>query len=76
MHEASLNPQDIDPAHAKLIDLASSGDIPALTAALEQALARYGLRSLVLDTFAPLTKAVGELWAGGQLQIFEEHILT
>lgn len=73
---ASLSAQHIDPAHAKLIDLASSGDIPALTSALEQALARYGLRSFVLDTFAPLTKAVGELWAGGRLQIFEEHILT
>lgn len=74
--EASLNPRDIDPAHAKLIALASSGDIPALDAALEQALARDGLRSFVLNTFAPLTKAVGELWAGGRLQIFEEHILT
>ncbi len=31
--EASSSPQDIDPAHAELIDLASSGDIPALTAA-------------------------------------------
>jgi methanogenic corrinoid protein MtbC1 len=74
--ETSLSPQDIDPAHAELIDLASCGDIPALTAALEQVLARDGLRSFVLDTFAPLTQAVGELWAGGQLQIFEEHILT
>jgi hypothetical protein len=74
--EASLSPQNIDPAGAKLIDLASSGDIPALIAALEQALARDGLSSFVLDTFAPLTKAVVELWAGGRLQIFEEHILT
>jgi methanogenic corrinoid protein MtbC1 len=74
--EASLSPRDIDPAHANLIALASSGDLPALTSALEQALARDGLRSFVLDTFAPLTQAVGELWAGGRLQIFEEHILT
>ena len=74
--EASLSPRDIDPAHVKLIALASSGDIPALTAALEQTLTRDGLRSFVLGTFAPLTKAVGELWAGGRLQIFEEHILT
>lgn len=74
--EASLSPQEIEPAHAELIALASSGDIPALTAALEQALARDGLRSFVLDTFAPLNRVVGELWAGGRLQIFEEHILT
>jgi methanogenic corrinoid protein MtbC1 len=68
--------QDIDPAHAELIALASAGDIIALTAGLERALARDGLRTFVLDTFAPLTQAVGELWAGGQLQIFEEHVLT
>ncbi len=74
--EASSGPQDIDPAHWALIALASSGDITALTDALEQALARDGLRWFVLNTFAPLTTAIGELWAGGQLQVFEEHLLT
>jgi len=74
--DASPDSRDLDPAHAELIALASSGDIAALTLALEQALARGGLRAFVLDTFAPLTAAVGELWAGGRLQIFEEHILT
>lgn len=74
--EMSSIPRDIEPAHAELIALASSGDIAALTVALERALARDGLRSFVLDTFAPLSTAVGELWAGGQLQIFEEHLLT
>jgi methanogenic corrinoid protein MtbC1 len=34
------------------------------------------MRSFVLDTFAPVTEGVAELWAGGRLQIFEEHILT
>jgi MerR family transcriptional regulator, light-induced transcriptional regulator len=74
--EASSNLEDIDPAQVELIALASSGDINALNAALEQALTRDGLRSFVLDTFAPLTTAVGELWAGGKLQVFEEHLLT
>jgi DNA-binding transcriptional MerR regulator/methylmalonyl-CoA mutase cobalamin-binding subunit len=74
--EASSSLQDIDPAQAELIALASSGDITALTATLEQALTRDGLRAFVLDTFAPLTTAVGELWAGGKLQVFEEHLLT
>ena len=73
---AASRREAIDPAHAELIALASSGDIAALTAALEQALTRDGLRAFVLDTFAPLTTAVGELWAGGRLQVFEEHLLT
>ncbi|MBW9271484.1 MAG: MerR family transcriptional regulator, partial [Candidatus Thiodiazotropha sp. (ex. Lucinisca nassula)] len=76
LHDVLLSPGGIDPAHTRLIDLASCGDIPALNTALEQALAREGLSSFVLDTFAPLTKAVGELWAAGRLQIFEEHLLT
>lgn len=74
--EASSRPDDVDPAHADLIALASSGDISALTAALERALAREGLRGFVLNTFAPLATTVGALWAGGRLQIFEEHLLT
>ncbi|MEW8209028.1 MAG: MerR family transcriptional regulator [Candidatus Thiodiazotropha taylori] len=76
LHDLLLSPRDMDPTHIRLIDLASSGDIPTLNAALEQLLAQEGLSSFVLDTFAPLTKAVGELWAAGRLQIFEEHILT
>ena len=68
--QRTLSPQDIDPTHAKLIAPASSGDIPALTGAMEQALVRDGLLSFVPDTFAPLTRAVGELRAGGRLQIF------
>jgi DNA-binding transcriptional MerR regulator/methylmalonyl-CoA mutase cobalamin-binding subunit len=74
--EASSSLQDIDPAQVELIALASSGDISALTAALEKALTRDGLRTFVINTFAPLTTAVGELWAGGKLQVFEEHLLT
>ena len=73
---ASSGRQDIDPAHASLIARTSSGDITALTVALEQALARDGLRAFVLHTFAPLSSAIGELWAGGELEVFEEHLLT
>ena len=74
--QTSARPDAVDPARAQLIALASAGDMGGLNAALEQALARDGLRGFVLDTFAPLTGTVGELWAGGQLQVFQEHLLT
>jgi len=61
---------------ARLLTLAAEGDLTGLEAALEQALAREGLRGFVLHTFAPLSVAVGERWAQGQLQIFEEHLLS
>lgn len=47
-----------------------------LTEALQQRLAREGLRAFVLDTIAPLTVLVGHGWAQGTLQIFEEHLFT
>ena len=74
--ETSSSANAIDHARAQLIALASAGDATGLNAAMERALARDGLRGFVLDTFAPLTGTVGELWAGGQLQVFEEHLLT
>ena len=73
---AAASTDSVDPALAQLIALASAGDAGGLAAALDKALARDGLRAFVLDTFAPLSGAVGELWAGGKLQIFEEHLLT
>ena len=73
---AAASTDTVDPALAQLIALASAGDSGGLNGALEKVLTRDGLRAFVLDTFAPLTNAVGELWAGGKLQIFEEHLLT
>jgi methanogenic corrinoid protein MtbC1 len=70
------NPEDVDPDHAQLIALATVSDVGDLNAALEQVLARDGLRTFVLYTFAPLSVAVGELWAAGRLQVFEEHLIT
>lgn len=43
---------------------------------LGEILAREGLRALVLDTITPLVRAVGESWARGQLDIYEEHIMS
>ena len=73
---ASASTDTVDPALAQLIALASAGDAGGLDAALDKVLTRDGLRAFVRDTFAPLSSAVGELWAGGKLQIFEEHLLT
>jgi MerR family transcriptional regulator, light-induced transcriptional regulator len=72
----SSSQSKIDPTQARLIHLASAGDAAGLDVALEQALSRDGLRSFVLHTLAPLTTSVGDLWASGQLEIFEEHFIS
>jgi DNA-binding transcriptional MerR regulator/methylmalonyl-CoA mutase cobalamin-binding subunit len=43
---------------------------------LSQCLMRLGLARFIAELAAPLTVAVGEAWARGQLQIFEEHLYT
>ncbi len=67
---------EVEDALSRFIALAVGGDIEALIAAMEQALAQQGVREFVLTTFAPLARLIGEQWAGGRLEIFEEHLLT
>ena len=44
--------------------------------ALLQAQWRMGLAPFVTEVVAPLTTAVGEAWAQGRFEIFEEHLYT
>jgi methanogenic corrinoid protein MtbC1 len=48
----------------------------ALRERLALAEGRLGLRSVVLDIVAPLTRFVGEAWMRGELRIYEEHLFT
>ncbi len=43
---------------------------------LAQAQLRMGLAAFVTDLVVPLTIAVGESWAQGRFQVFEEHLYT
>lgn len=47
-----------------------------LRAHLSGAALRLGLERFVADVCAPLTRRVGESWARGELEIFEEHLYT
>ena len=61
---------------AHLVDLLRNHDGSAYVQALQQQLARGGLRSFVQDTVAPLTTYIGSAWEEGRLQVFEEHLFT
>jgi methanogenic corrinoid protein MtbC1 len=50
--------------------------IGELRALLEQAALRDGLHAFVTGTAAPLTTRVGEAWARGELQVYEEHLFS
>src|ERR1700751_1171050 len=53
-----------------------SHDVAGLPALLANLLLRQGLQRFVIETIAPLNRAVGEAWMRGELQVFEEHLYT
>ncbi|HEY0823313.1 MAG TPA: MerR family transcriptional regulator [Ramlibacter sp.] len=60
----------------ELLALVGRHDAAAYLVALQQRLARQGLRHFVQDTVAPLGALVGHAWEQGRLQVFEEHLFT
>lgn len=51
-------------------------DAEGLQRALQQRIAEAGLASFVLDTVAPLAARVGDEWARGAMEVYEEHLFT
>jgi len=58
------------------IELLRAHRIAELRSALEQAALRGGLYEFVTGVAAPLTAQVGEAWAHGELQVYEEHLFS
>lgn len=63
---------DQDMAH--WLELIKSHRLVDIRAELAQALQQMGLERFVLELAAPLTHAVGDAWAAGRFEIFEEHL--
>lgn len=59
-----------------LLDAIGAHDPQALRHALSHAQLRMGLAPFVTDLVAPLAVAVGEAWAQGRFEVFEEHLFT
>jgi len=60
----------------ELLACLRSHDAAALGERLQQLLAAEGLGRFVQDILVPLAVRVGEEWAHGRLQVFEEHLFT
>ena len=59
-----------------VLSLLRAHDVAGLHAALAHLLLRQGVQRFVVETVAPLNRAVGEAWMRGELQVFEEHLYT
>jgi methanogenic corrinoid protein MtbC1 len=59
-----------------VLTLLKAHDTVGLHATLANLLVRQGIQRFVVETVAPLNRAVGETWMRGELQVFEEHLYT
>jgi DNA-binding transcriptional MerR regulator/methylmalonyl-CoA mutase cobalamin-binding subunit len=75
---ASARPRPRGPAPdlQPYLDLCRTHQSDVLRRQLSQALLVMGLRNFVIELMAPLTAAVGDAWACGDLGIWEEHLFS
>lgn len=66
----------LDALQEALLHAIGRHDPRALRHGLSAAQMRMGLAPFVTDLVAPLTTAVGEAWAQGRFEVFEEHLYT
>ena len=60
----------------RFVDMVKAHKVEELRSGLSQAALRMGLDRFVTELCAPLTTLVGEAWARGRIEIFEEHLYT
>jgi len=60
----------------RFLELTKSHRVEDLRRALSEAALRMGLDRFVADVVAPLNRLVGEAWACGDFEVFEEHLYT
>ncbi|HWS74386.1 MAG TPA: MerR family transcriptional regulator [Quisquiliibacterium sp.] len=72
--EAGQDPDEAD--FGRLLAVLKGLKVDELRQALAQAAWRIGLERFVTRLCAPLTRRVGEAWACGEIEIYEEHLYT
>ena len=72
--DAGLDPDEDD--MRRLLGMIRGLQVEALRHALSQAAWRIGLERFVTRLCAPLTARVGEAWAAGAIEVYEEHVYT
>ena len=65
-----------DPEIRTCVNLVQAHKISELRQRLSQSMLLMGLQRCVTELIAPLTTAVGEAWARGEVAVFEEHLFS
>jgi len=76
--KAARKAEVIEPAGElqSYVDLVKAHRIDELRHRLSLSILRVGLARFVTDVVAPMNVLIGNAWAGGHLDIFEEHLYT
>ena len=75
--EADLYPDHkTDDTIERLLSVLQSEDVVKLDSELSISYQQHGMETFITQTVIPLLRAVGERWAMGRLEIFEEHLLS
>jgi DNA-binding transcriptional MerR regulator/methylmalonyl-CoA mutase cobalamin-binding subunit len=79
---SSVTPRSIGDAMAehedlqRYLELVKSHEVEALRRSLSQAQLRLGMERFVTEIVSPLTRMIGDAWARGYVEVFEEHLYT
>lgn len=60
----------------KILAVLQDTDAVELESVLSAVYQQQGMQRFIIDTVVPLLHTVGQRWASGRLQIFEEHLLS
>jgi DNA-binding transcriptional MerR regulator/methylmalonyl-CoA mutase cobalamin-binding subunit len=60
----------------RYLELVKAHEVDALRRSLSQAQLRLGMERFVTEVVSPLTRMVGDAWARGYVEVFEEHLYT
>ena len=59
-----------------ILDAVATADVALVNAIFSRLYAKQGMLNFITQTAMPLVHTVGERWASGKLQIFEEHFIS
>jgi len=70
--EAAAEQEDLQ----RFMDIVKTHDVEHLRKSLSQTALKLGLERFVMEVAAPLNRMVGDAWARGYFEVFEEHLYT
>ena len=77
--ETSLQPEkpeQLDKTVSALLEAIRCADAGRVENLFRMQYEKQGLEKFILETVVPLLNTLGELWVGGKLEIFQEHLLS